>query len=88
MCRPFEKVDFKRKYLGEQFIWPIKYEEIFKYQNEACKILEITNNFITNNPNDELIRRINFQSSPPVRFKDKYINKIKRSKNLTLILQI
>ena len=86
MCRPFEKVDFKRKYLGEQFIWPIKYEEILKYQNEACKILEITNNFITNNPNDELIRRINFQSSPPVRFKDKYINKIKRSKNLTLIL--
>ena len=31
--------------------------------NEACKILEITNNFITNNPNNELIR-ISFQNSP------------------------
>lgn len=86
MCRPFEKIDFNRSYLGKEFVWPIKYEEILKYQNEACKILEIKNDFIINNPNNELLRKINFHSSPPVRFKDKYLDKIKSLKNLTLIL--
>ena len=86
MCRPFEKIDFNRSYLGKEFVWPIKYEEILKYQNEACKILEIKNDFIINNPNNELLRKVNFHSSPPVRFKDKYLDKIKSSKNLTLIL--
>ncbi len=86
MCRPFEKIDFDRNYLGEEFVWPVKYEEVFKYQNEACNILEIKNDFLINNSSDDLIRKINFQYSPPVRFKDKYLNKIKSSKNLTLII--
>ena len=86
MCRPFEKIDFERNYLGEQFIWPIKYNEIFEYQKEACEILEIKNDFLINYESNEIVKKINFKNSPPVRFKDKYINKLTKSSNLTLIL--
>ena len=86
MCRPFEKIDFGRNYLGEQFIWPIKYDEILKYQKEACEILEIKDDFLINYESNEIVKKINFRNSPPVRFKDKYINKIKKSSNLTLFL--
>ena len=86
MCRPFEKIDFERNYLGEQFVWPIKYSEIYKYQKEACEILEIKNDFLINNESNEIAEKINFKFSPPVRFKDKYINQLKTSSNVTLIL--
>ena len=86
MCRPFEKIDFERNYLGEGFIWPIKYDEISKYQKEACEILEIRNDFLINYESNEIVKKINFRNSTPVRFKDKYINKLTNSSNLTLIL--
>ena len=86
MCRPFSEIDFDRNYLGAKYIWPIKYEEIFKYQKQACKILEINNDFEFNNQQKEKIKKIKFQFSPPVRFKDKYIKKLTNSKNISLFI--
>ena len=86
MCRPFEKVDFERDYLGSEFVWPINFKEISKYQNDACKILEINNDFNVDNDYNEKVKHIKFQFSPPVRFKEKYINEISSSQNLTLVL--
>lgn len=86
MCRPFEKVDFNRDYLGKKFNWGIKYEEIQKYQREACEILEIKNNFFIDNEEKQDVKNINFQFSPPVRFKDKYFNILSSSKKISLLL--
>ena len=37
-CRPFEKIDFQRNYFGEKYEWPIRFEEIDQYKNEACSM--------------------------------------------------
>ena len=75
-CRTFDPVDFDRGYLGEEFKWPIKYSEIDKYKKEACGILEISNNFNDFLIEDSNIRQIDFHFSPPVRFRDKFFNKL------------
>lgn len=86
MCRPFSEIDFKRNYLGNEYMWPITYDDILKYQKQACKILEIDDDFEFNNQKEEKIKKIKFQFSPPVRFKDKYIKKLINSKNIFLFL--
>ena len=86
MCRPFSEIDFDRGYLGDKYIWPITFDEISKYQEQACKILEIKNNFEFKNQETEKIKKIKFQFSPPVRFKDKYLKKISDSKNISLFI--
>jgi hypothetical protein len=88
LCRSFEEIDFNRGYLGEEYRWPITYDEIFKYHDESCKILEIDNNFeyLEKNKQDKEIRKITFKFSPPVRFNEKYRNKIDESKNIILFL--
>ena len=30
MCRPFSEIDFKRNYLGNEYMWPITYDDILK----------------------------------------------------------
>jgi len=85
-CRPFEKIDFERNYLGDEFVWPISLKEIDKYQFEACDILEIDNDFNFKDQEFQDIRKIKFQFSPPVRFKDKYIKQLSNSQNINLIL--
>ncbi len=84
-CRNFEKIDFNREYLGELFKWPINILEIKKYQEKACKILEIKNSFSYENQNSE-VKRIKFQFSKPVRFREKYFDRLKQSKNLDIFL--
>ena len=42
-CRPFEKYDLDNPIIGKINKWPIKIEEIDKYLNDACEILEIKN---------------------------------------------
>ena len=86
MCRPFSEIDFDRGYLGDKYIWPITFDEISKYQEQACKILEIKNNFEFKNQKTKKIKKIKFQFSPPVRFKDKYLKKISDSKNISLFI--
>jgi hypothetical protein len=85
-CRPFEKIDFHRNYLGEQYEWPIKFEEIDQYKNEACSILEIESNFELKSSDDLNVKPIKFQFSPPVRFNEKYLSKLKSSKLISVFI--
>lgn len=87
-CRSFDEIDFNREYLGEEFSWPIKYSEIFKYHSEACDILEVDNKFenFFNDEKKEAVKKITFKFSPPVRFNEKYKKEIINSKNIYLYL--
>jgi len=85
MCRTFEKIDFDRSYLGEEYKWPIKFNEIYKYLEKACEILEISNNFEYLDANLENVKPIRYQQSL-VRFKDKYQSHLSNSPNITLFI--
>ena len=60
MCRSFEKVDFERKYLGNIYQWPIKFNDIDKYKKKACEILEIPSEFDDNIDSTYKIKSIGF----------------------------
>ena len=85
MCRTFEEVDFDRGYLGDEYKWPIEFNEIYKYLEKACKILEIDNNFEYPDSNLENIKPIRYQTSM-VRFKEKYQSQLSNSQNITLFI--
>ena len=44
-CRTFEREDFNRGYLGNEYNWPIDFEELDVYLSGACEILEIQSKF-------------------------------------------
>ncbi len=75
-CKPLEKWNIEK--------WGLDYNEITKYEKEACKILEINNSFKKSKLND-YFNQIEFAYSK-VRFADKYKNKIKNSKYIDLTL--
>lgn len=86
-CRPFEPIDFDREYMGEEYVWPIKYSDLLKYRSKACYILDIPNEYEINDielNND--IRKIDFQFSTPVRFASKYKEILARDKNIDIYL--
>jgi hypothetical protein len=58
--------------------------EITKYQNQTCEILEIKNTFRESFINDNF-KQIEFQYSK-VKFDKKYFDYVKKSKNISLIL--
>ena len=84
-CRSFEKIDFKRNYLGKEFQWPISLSDIDSYRDEACKILEIKNDFEFKNQ-ESPVKKFKFQFSPPVRFGEKYYDLLSSSKNIKVFL--
>lgn len=71
-CRTFEKEDFDRGYLGDKFKWPITFKDLDLFKDHACKILEIPNSFHDISIDGSKIRKIGFNFSPPVRFREKY----------------
>ena len=75
-CKPIEKWNLEK--------WGLSYEEIYKYQEETCKILEINNNF-KKSKIDNYFNQIQFEYSK-VRFADKYKDHISKSKYINLIL--
>lgn len=75
-CRTLDDHDFDE--------WPIKKIDLENYLDEACDILEIRNNFLNKKINNN-INQINFNFSPPVRFNEKYLNKIVSSKKIYLV---
>ena len=64
--------------------WGITYSELEKFSNEACKILNINNNFRKSNISKHF-NQIEFQYSP-VRFNEKYKDHITKSFFINLIL--
>ncbi len=85
-CRTFDPIDFKRGYLGEEFKWPINLGELDSYKNEACNILEISNNFNDFSIKDSNIRQIDFHFSPPVRFREKYFDRLINNKQVNVFI--
>jgi tRNA U34 5-carboxymethylaminomethyl modifying enzyme MnmG/GidA len=75
-CKPFDDYDLKS--------WPININEINKYKDQTCEILDIKNQFRKSKINNSL-EQIEFQYSK-VRFAEKYKNYIKNSKNISLFL--
>ena len=75
-CRTFEPEDFNRGYLGDQYKWPIAFEELDQYRIEACEILEISSDFQDEAPSESDIESISFNFSPPVRFGTKYFDRL------------
>lgn len=86
-CRSFERTDFNRGYLGEEFRWPIGHDEVAAYLPQACEIVEIDPIYRDKLVDQELgLRQVDFKYSPPVRFGEKYHDEIKSSKNIDLFL--
>ena len=75
-CKPMESYNLDN--------WPIKKEDLDKYNNQTCSILDIKNKFNKSKLND-YFNQIEFQYSK-VRFAEKYKKYIKRSKKIHLIL--
>jgi hypothetical protein len=73
-CRTFEPEDFNRGYLGDEYKWPIDFEELDQYRAEACEILEISSEFQDEISSGSDIESISFNFSPPVRFGAKYLD--------------
>ncbi len=85
-CRTFENEDFNREYLGDEFKWPIRFNEIDNYRKEACEILEISNFFNDNMVKNSRIENISFNFSPPVRFGSKYFRDLVENKFVNVFI--
>ena len=72
-CKPMETWNINK--------WGLSYEEISKYQEEACKILEIKNVF-NKTKIDNYFNQIEFKYSK-VKFADKYKEHINKSRQRT-----
>jgi len=85
--KSFEPGDFERGYMGEEYQWPIGFDDVNAYLHEACKIVEVDSTFSEDVIDVEHgIKRIEFKHSPPVRFLDKYLDAIVKSGNIDLFI--
>ena len=75
-CKPLEQFAFNS--------WPINHQDLQAYQEQACDILDIKNQF-QQMPLNEKFNQNEFQYST-VRFGDKYEDHIKKSNKILLIL--
>lgn len=76
-CAPLDKYDL--------IDWPINYNDLEKYLSEASKILEIGEDF-TKKPINENFNQNTIQFSSPINFKEKYYEKVIKSKKIGLCL--
>lgn len=85
-CRPFERIDFNRGYLGKEYEWPIRFEDLDQFRQEACAILEIPGTFEDELGQATSIRKIDFNFSPPVRFGNKYHSQLASNSETFVLL--
>lgn len=85
-CRPLDVNDFKKRDGFSETGWPIKKADLDPYLKPAMEILELDGSF-TDDPLQYGVRRIRFlNSSPPVRFGEKYQGEFNTSSRLSLCL--
>jgi hypothetical protein len=84
-CRPLDEYDFTACSFDSSIpTWPINKAALSKHLEAACKILDIKSNF----KDRELSGHFNqadFRLSGPVRFKEKYLDSLKKSKYCELL---
>ena len=85
-CRPFEASDFDKRVINGLPGWPIRYDSIKGYLEEAMTILDLSVSEGFNPINKPLLTSNfypdEFAKSPPTRFKKKYLNVISEHKNI------
>ena len=75
-CAELDEYDFKN--------WPIKKNDLDKFTKESYKILNIKGDFYKKKFNNQIdIKNLNWSN---VRFKEKFFDKIKKSKKISLIV--
>lgn len=79
-CAPLDEVDFNN--------WPFKKNELDKYEHSAKFILDIKNDFIKYKKSDLDSFCLSTMQESPVNFKDKYLEHIKKSKKIFLLLNV
>lgn len=87
MCRIFDPIDFERDYLGPEFEWPIRADAIEPYLREACRIVDIGDEFVDHPvQGSRRVNRIEFKFSPPTNFSEKYLREIEQSQAIDLYI--
>jgi hypothetical protein len=85
-CRNLDESDFSSgKISGVN--WPISKKDLDPYLQKSCEILEVDSNFANESLSTEFgVEAQQFNFSPPVRFGQKYKNRIEKSNSIHLIL--
>jgi choline dehydrogenase-like flavoprotein len=85
-CRRLDEVDFRGKGHKKIGKWPISKPDLDPYFANAASILEISPFAEDMELDDTGLKQIAFSLSPPVRFSQKYSEKVRRVQNLALCL--
>lgn len=90
LCRPLEAWDFRPKTFLPGSGWPISRADLDPYSTEADDIVSIPNAEAYPDKQDKLagedFRIIRFRHSPPIRFGEKYVEELRASPQITLVL--
>jgi choline dehydrogenase-like flavoprotein len=98
MCRPLDAYDFEREYDGISS-WPISKQDLHSYYQKAQNLCELGENVYDNyqektGVEDGFLKEIKgdklrasfFQRSPPTRFGGEYLERLKKAKNIQILL--
>lgn len=88
-CRPLSESVFKRHPHIPDSGWPISKADLAPFLKKTCEILEIET-FPADEElpgSEEMLNRVAFRKSPPVRFNEKYSEILKYAENITLVLK-
>ncbi len=85
-CIPLVEGDFQPRAFAPETGWPITIDALNPYLDEACKVVEIENNFELGEYTPS-VHKPRFQWSAPIYFGEKYHDRIASSSNLTAVLE-
>ncbi|MEX0644216.1 MAG: GMC family oxidoreductase [Parvularculaceae bacterium] len=90
MCTRLDEIDFEERGNREMPGWPIAFEDIYRYENEARAILDIADEPFDRKDfplwRDPRLRPGRVAFSPPTRFGEKYKAELEASSNLDVAL--
>ncbi|MCP5381779.1 MAG: GMC family oxidoreductase [Kordiimonadaceae bacterium] len=84
-CRTLDSYDFKNKG-GIETEWPIEKADLDGYFDRAANILELAPLQTDQLYGNSGLKIVDFTYSPPVRFLDKYFDRVSNHSNITLVL--
>jgi len=89
-CTRFERVDFERKHPWKATGWPISFDDIYQYEDEARRIVDIDEQSFER-PDEpawksERFETARYAKSPPTRFGEKYRAELEDAKNVDVVL--